>query len=262
MSSDSEKKRELEKKEYLETQTGGHIGAFVILEGEEKIMKACNGPELVFYKSLNAKYSFLVPFAPGFHGTTIKNNREYIIMDDLTCKYHKPCVMDIKMGITTADEDASEEKRKSMEEKDKESTTATLGIRITGLKVWNTKKNDYDNYHKGWGRKVVADTMTKSLALFFQDGNGSTLDDVVEQFLIKLKEVEKWQEEQQVVRLYSSSLLFLYDGDRANAKSTTVTLKMIDFAHVFDIKDKGRDEGYLTGLKNLIRYMSLLKEKK
>jgi hypothetical protein len=32
-------------------------------------------------------------------------------------------------------------------------------------------------------------------------------------------------------------------------------LKMIDFAHVSEIKDGGRDEGYIFGLKNLIKFL-------
>lgn len=35
-----------------------------------------------------------------------------------------------------------------------------------------------------------------------------------------------------------------------------VVVKMIDFAHVYEIHDKdGRDEGYIFGINNLIQYL-------
>jgi len=40
-------------------------------------------------------------------------------MNELKKKTLDPCIMDIKIGTVTVGEDASEEKRKAMEEKDK-----------------------------------------------------------------------------------------------------------------------------------------------
>jgi hypothetical protein len=103
--------------------------------------------------------------------------------------------------------------------------------------------------------------MTKSLLEFFPYNRKNLVD----AFMVKLKEVLVYFEKQQAWRFYSSSLLFLYD---ANDKSATpvVSIKMvsfslskiknqIDFAHAFRIEDGGRDAGYLFGLKNLIKHM-------
>lgn len=56
-------------------------------------------------------------------------------------------------------------------------------------------------------------------------------------------------------RFYTSSLLFVYEGDQLAAKGRTpqVALKIIDFAHAIPKADKEGegDDGVLMGLKNL-----------
>ena len=52
--------------------------------------------------------------------------------------------MDIKMGKTSAGEDASPEKREQMLKKDVKSTTSSLGLRITGMKVRSTNSSAYE----------------------------------------------------------------------------------------------------------------------
>lgn len=60
-------------------------------------------------------------------------------------------------------------------------------------------------------------------------------------------------------RFFSSSLLIAYDGQKA--ESDELTLKMIDFAHSTfwgfgkDKRYSGPDEGYLLGIRNLIRFL-------
>ena len=56
---------------------------------------------------------------------------------------------------------------------------------------------------------------------------------------------------QKRVKLYSSSILFLYEGDTNDDAEPFVDVKMIDFANVYDIDDGELDVGYILGLNNL-----------
>jgi len=179
-----------------------------------------------------------------------------VVMEDLTTQIPPPCVMDIKIGVSSAGEDASPEKARRMRIKDEATTTATLGMRLTGMEVWNAAEGEFKQYPKSWGSVVSAERMKDSLALFFHDGR-TVRKDVLELFVRKVTEVDTWFRSQSYLRFYSSSLLFLYDGVKTGG-DTKVTLKMIDFAHVFEIKDGGKDDGYLVGLKNLLRILNAI----
>jgi len=78
--------------------------------------------------------------------------------------------------------------------------------------------------------------------------------DVMNYFIGQLEVLYKWMSTQNIWRFYSSSLLFVYEGD-VSAPSKA-DLSMIDFAHVYDIKDKeGVDLGYTAGLRKLLEIL-------
>jgi len=79
--------------------------------------------------------------------------------------------------------------------------------------------------------------------------------DVLSYVIERLEVLHKWMSKQNVWRMYSSSLLFVYEGDKSfQSPHVKADLRMIDFAHVFEIKEKaGKDTGYLMGLTKLIQ---------
>jgi len=233
----------------FEHQTAGHEGS-MLKQGADKIMKPVSRNEISFYEGFYAKYPTVQTFAPKFYGTQKKEDKTYIVMEDLTAPFKKPCIMDIKMGISSVGEDATPEKKESMRKKDESTTTVTLGIRICGLRVFQSKKNEYIVKDKPWGKKVKDNSMNESIGLFFNNGE-SIRKDVIKAFLPKLKQVEQWFKSQKHLRFYSSSLLFLYEG--SSTEPVKVDVRMIDFAHVHEIHDGGKDDGYITGLTNLIK---------
>lgn len=91
-------------------------------------------------------------------------------MQDLTAGMTKPCIMDVKIGISSVGEDASEEKKAQMGAKDAKTTTVKLGMRLTALKVYDHSTSQYKSYGKDWGKQVTVETMKDSLALYFNDG--------------------------------------------------------------------------------------------
>jgi len=155
-------------------------------------------------------------------------------------------------------EDASVEKRVMMEARDKSSTTATLGMRISGFRVYHSTTGEYIVKDKEWGKTVTKETIADALSFFFTDGK-CLRKSIIQDVLTKLCPIKEWMETQRQFRFYSSSVLILYEGDETINNSSS-EIRLIDFAHVHTITDGGRDEGYIIGITNLIKYLQTLVE--
>jgi len=247
--------RKEEPKESFGHQTGGHAGTFHKVD-EQKIMKKVGKNEFQFYQEIH-NYPSLQILAPQFFGVQEKDENNFIIIQDLTHGFKKPCILDVKIGRQSFGEDASPEKKESMEAKDKQSTTFPLGARITAMKVYQNESQTYISKGKSDGKKVTVDGFQVALSEFFH--NGTTIrKNLIPLFLEKLTKVVEWAETQGDVRVYSSSVLFIYDGEIQEEER--VELKLIDFAHVHKIQDEGKDEGYIFGIKNLAQYLTNINE--
>jgi len=172
-----------------------------------------------------------------------------IIMEDLTYGYSKPCVMDLKMGTKTYAEDTNPIKKKLRQFKDDGTTSSKFGLRVTGYRTYNAKTGNFIECTKELAEKITSiDSLSKHLQTFFEDGS-ATRDDVVRFMIDRITVLLSWMEVQTVYRFYSSSLLFVYEGV---TDSFRADVRMIDFAHVWEIKDNGVDEGYVKGLRRLL----------
>jgi len=235
---------------------GGHGGSALIQTTDGKIKKRVNRlPEVNFYKThkelpLGDGFSFI----PAFYGVEEINNENWIVIEDLTFQKAKPCILDIKMGTQSFGEDAPESKKDAMIAKDKETTTIVLGQRITGYRTYKIPANDFLKLGKDVTKKITADNYLQYLREFFDNGEGLRKD-VIGFFLPQLRKYLAWHQHQSVIRTYSSSLLFVYD---ALNKEPHGSVKWIDFAHVFPIKDGGHDTGFIFGLEKLIGYLEEL----
>eukprot|EP01122_Echinamoeba_exundans_P011277 TRINITY_DN442_c0_g1_i2.p1 TRINITY_DN442_c0_g1~~TRINITY_DN442_c0_g1_i2.p1 ORF type:complete len:192 (+),score=21.76 TRINITY_DN442_c0_g1_i2:472-1047(+) len=170
-------------------------------------------------------------------------------MEDITSGMQKACVMDLKMGTQTWTDDAFYLKRLQLESRDSTTTTAKLGFRITGFRVYRKDKSSFDVRDKDSCGQVTESTAEHFLQDFFQDGSRFRVD-VLTFYIRRLRELMSWFREQSRISFYSSSLLFVYDSE-----TERVDLRMIDFAHVKLVENNAlhRDIGYIVGLENLIR---------
>jgi len=251
-------KKDETKQEQFSHQAGGHAGAF-LKGGEGQIMKKVGNNEFVFYSQTLAAHPSCKPYLPVYHGVQEKDGNKYVTIEDLTQYYKKPCILDVKIGTTSVGEDASPEKRAAMEKKDRGTTTASLGLRITAMKVYQTKTDDFKSYDKVWGKSVTETTIVESLSKFLDNG-AEIRKDLIHGFIEILRKVQAFFDGQKELRFYSSSLLFLYDGKKPDGSAAPrVDIRMIDFAHVHEIKDSGKDDGYIFGLKNLIEKLEAIK---
>jgi adenylate kinase family enzyme len=239
----------------LENQAGGHQDAFSTSD-DGTLTKKCNAGEWTFYNTTLAQNPELIPFVPGFvrvEGTADDNPR--VVLKDLTRGYGKPCVMDIKLGTTSAAPDASPEKAASMVAKDEGSTTVSMGVRVVGLKTFNAQDGAWVSRDKPWGKELTDETFADGVRFFFDQPEPRP--ELVKEFSERIRAVEKFMSEQSKLMFISSSLLFVFDGEPG--ADPKCELRMIDFAHVFPLESAGaRDTGYLTGLTNLLRVFDTL----
>ncbi|EGG24006.1 hypothetical protein DFA_06144 [Cavenderia fasciculata] len=214
-----------------------------------------------------------------------ENQNLYIKIEDLTfsCKY--PCILDLKMGVRQHGREAPAEKVKKMVEKCKATTSSSLGFRVCGLKVYNLPNGEYSTYDKYYGRSLTDQDIPLVLCRYLDNGLRSRLE-LLPLIAKRLGQIISLFEQQQCYKFYGGSLLFIYDGQSTNAADAKLNIRMVDFAHAhptstsninhknnnnnnsnsnnknqpppIDDEDSVLDEGYLFGLRNLLKLINTL----
>lgn len=220
--------------------------------------------------------------------------QKFIMLENLVAKYHKPCMMDLKMGRRQYGEDSSTEKRKLLQDRCANSTSSSLGFRICGTQVYQELTQQYIVHNKYYGRHLNEDGVLNELQFFFSDG-ACVRGAVVRLIIAKLQKLKSLLENQQTFNFFSCSLLLMYDSESSKEMEDTfpeeslemkihanhvaeeldtennsrfsenVDVRLIDFAHASkrsaDQYKNSADEGILFGLEKLISSLkSVLEE--
>ncbi|EWC43391.1 hypothetical protein DRE_07707 [Drechslerella stenobrocha 248] len=199
------------------------------------IIKPCLPKEVAFYQASAAHPAF-ARWMPTFMGTLQLTPQDpstapalpsasdaapkkpletSIVLSNLTFGFTKPCVMDVKLGAQLWDDDAPLDKRARLDAVSDVTTSRPLGMRIAGMKVWKgATKSDYQIYDKNYGRTFSADSVIDGFKEFLFSGD---IDDahakmIAGRFAAKVEEVLAVLENQES-RMFSASLLFVYEGD-------------------------------------------------
>ncbi|CAA6673852.1 unnamed protein product [Spirodela intermedia] len=236
--------------------------------------------ELAFYRSFFSDPR--VPhhirrFFPRFFGTLVveasdgSGPQSHLVMEDLVSGLDRPSVADIKIGSRTWYPHAKEDYIAKCSKKDRETTSLTLGFRVSGLQIydedneaatggfWKQSKKQVQGFTaedvRGTLRRFASSNPSAATAATADEEPDCAFAAVVYGgsggILAQLLELKAWFEEQTIFHFYSASVLLL----RGNGATEAARVKLVDFAHVFE-GDGVIDHNFLGGLCSLIRFIS------
>lgn len=150
-----------------------------------------------------------------------------IMLENVAEHYKKPNILDVKLGARLWADDAPRAKREKLDRNAEETTSKALGLRIAGMRIWQGFESTNDSeplvdgyrvYDKHYGRALTSETVRQGFEHFFRIRKGDVLNKwvkrVIRRFVEDLEGLRSALEKEES-RMYSSSLLFVYEGDRA-----------------------------------------------
>jgi 1D-myo-inositol-tetrakisphosphate 5-kinase/inositol-polyphosphate multikinase len=187
----------------------------------------------------------------------------YLLLQDATVNFSKPCVIDVKIGSQSYEPDATEEKR--TREQRKYPVQSEFGFRIVGMRIYDPSHpeacdNGFVFYSKEFGRSLATREDVKSaFVTYYGAGTAEGPNSIVRSrsictILSHLRSIQHWFNDNDSICFYASSLLIAYEGNTENgANPDMVNVKMIDFGRVR--RQAGGDPGYLLGLEMIIQLL-------
>ncbi|XP_038265222.1 inositol polyphosphate multikinase isoform X2 [Dermochelys coriacea] len=118
-------------------------------------------------------------------------NDLYLKLEDVTRKFDKPCIMDVKIGQKSYDPYASAEKIQQQ--------------------VYHIHSDSYETQNQHYGRSLTKETIKDGMSRFFHNGYCLRKDAVADS-IQKIEKILQWFESQEQLNFYASSLLFVYEG--------------------------------------------------
>ena len=165
----------------------------------------------------------------------------------------RPCVLDVKLGARLWDDDSPVAKRQKLDEVSNSTTSGSLGFRVAGMKVWvgdEAKqweeehcevKDGYRTYDKMYGRGFTEDTVKGAFESFLGGEKGGKLREkhakLVRDRIIKELESIEYTLQHEESRMYSASILIIYEGDDAALE------KALEAEKKTHLLERGDDEG-------------------
>jgi len=204
--------------------------------------------EAEFYIKVQSSGHPLGVLLPRFYGVQeLDDGEKYLVLEDLTAGFTEACVLDLKMGRRSYDENASPEKVEK--ERAKYPPQEVVGFRFCGMRVFQPATRRVVESSREWCLSLQPNQIPDALERFFFDGR-AVRHDLVRSVLAQVGAVAKCLEERATWRMYGASLLIVYDGASA---SPNAVVRLIDFSHCYEIKDAGgKDFGFLHGVYFLL----------
>jgi len=231
-----------------------------------------------------------------------------LVLENATAGFKHPNILDVKLGVRLYADDADPDKKRRFDIVTQETTHRDFGFRVAGMRVWQGSEpcNDpdvcdgYKIYDKDYGRIRIRNHNVAEPFRNFMFTKSADIDKglgklVAQSFLAELLDIQRVLENQES-RMYSASLLFVFEGDghalRAAMEEATngysgtrtngvngsangdgeddddyedttpkiCTVKVIDFAHAQWVPGKGPDENSLLGVRSVIKILTELSQ--
>ncbi|CAI4221461.1 unnamed protein product [Auanema sp. JU1783] len=179
----------------------------------------------------------------------------FILLENVVASYSRPCILDLKIGTRQHGDDASESKRHRQLRKCRESTSATLGVRMVGMQLYESKTKSYSFVDKQEGRRIDQTQFRAYMQKFIRYCGNSRAAKLRQ----RLRALREALLDAPGYRFFSSSILVAFDSDTQDSNSEdAIRVMMIDFAHstftgffndsVYD----GPDDGCLLGIDSIL----------
>lgn len=231
--------------------------------------------ELNFYTSFSSDPRVparIRSFFPGFHGTQLIRASDgsglhpHLALDDVLAGLRLPSVIDLKIGSRTWFPSAPEDYFRKCLAKDRETTSALLGFRISGLQI-NDDDGSFWRPNHDEVRQFNAKDVCRVLRRFVSSNPASDCNPDCafasavyggsEGVLAQLRELKVWFQDQTLFHFCSASVLIAYerDGSEDGRGPNRARVRLIDFAHVLDGAGV-IDHNFLGGLCSLIKFIS------
>ncbi|KAF9179462.1 hypothetical protein BGZ51_004243 [Haplosporangium sp. Z 767] len=138
---------------------------------------------------------------------------ECLCLENVSHGFKKACVLDLKLGTQLYDDNASDEKKARLGAVSDNTTSGKFGIRLTGFQIYDSAKDDFTKYSKDYGKGLTENTILDGFRAFFSARLGpERMRLVIERFVNDLADFHATIQTQEV-RMRSSSLLMVYEGD-------------------------------------------------
>lgn len=219
--------------------------------------------------------------ALGDSGTSIK---KYAVLENLLCGYKNPNILDIKLGSTLYDFNASASKIERMNHVSQTTTSGPFGMRICGMKMKkfahvdysvldssffditsNRSSNcDYLSINKLLGRSQSnLDQVSEVLCLFFNNHSAGDewtallLNNFLQRITLLIETIEN-----NPLKLISSSVLLIMETDEQRLRNNSLDDVLIDndFDVLSYIEECGENNGSLIIDEETYSKESLLKQ--
>lgn len=156
-----------------------------------------------------------------------------IVLENVTAEFKRPNIIDIKLGKRLWADDAPPAKRTKLDRAAEETTSCSLGLRVAGMRIWapeaerkisakngqqqeESYENGYRVFNKLYGRRRTVENVHEAFETLLGPPSDLDPEGLREGVLRDIKDTVGNMVETisgQESRMYSSSLLIVYEGD-------------------------------------------------
>jgi hypothetical protein len=234
-------------------QGGGHGNLRSVGDSESLVAKPFNAREAKFYEQIQ-RFP-LSRITPKYFGSTVSDDKNWLLLANVTRGMTSPCVADLKLGTRSFEVTAPAKKQASQLSHTLRTTTRSHGIRLVDVCL-RSGGAVIDRWNRREGRRLSPEELRLIVNHFIGRDRKEQFCSVVESALDVIRETYSLAPK---MRLYSASALICFDGD---VRASATKLWIIDFGHAYlDIDAEGGnsgdpsfDDNSVMGLESLLTF--------